>query len=146
MRTDQMHVTLHFIGQADVDHVRNALRTVEAGSCYISIRDVGRFKIAGGRTILWAGVDDTEELLAVHDATGRALATTGFTPERRRYRPHVTLARLKPFVRKAVTDAFLEAGRGREFGACTADRFVLYDSVTREDGPRYDEIESYPLQ
>ena len=145
MRPDQMHVTLHFIGAANVDEVREALRSVEAGSFQLTVRGVGQFKSAGGRTILWAGVEATDALLAVHEAVGRALATTGFTIERRRYVPHVSLARIKPFADRTILDEFLEVAAERDFGECTADRFILYDSLTLEDGAQYTEIESYPL-
>ncbi len=142
----QMHVTLHFIGDADPDMICRALAPMKAGPCGVTIRGAGRFKMAGGRKILWARVTETPELLELHAACGRALAGTGFEVERRRFVPHVTLARLSSSADASIVRSFLGKCADREFGAFVADRFVLYDSVAHDDGLRYEPIETFVLQ
>jgi len=44
-------------------------------------------------SLWWAGVSASKALMDLHGALTRALATAGFEPERRKYSPHVTLAR-----------------------------------------------------
>jgi 2'-5' RNA ligase len=146
VRAGHMHVTLHFIGDVDVETVRQSLESVQCERCNLTVRDVGRFRINGGRTILWVGVSETPELLNLHATCGRALTTIGIPIERRRFVPHVTLARLGPAADKSTIESFLRAGKGSEFGAYTAERFVLYDSVTKESGTSYEAIASFPLR
>lgn len=145
MRADEMHVTLHFIGEADPELLRAALASVAAPAFEVTVRGTGRFDQRGGRAILFAGVVPTDPLLALHASVGRALAATGFEPERRRFRPHVTAARLKATADRALVRAWLEAGPAREFGTFVARRFVLFDSVSDADGARYVELDAYPL-
>jgi len=145
MRAGEMHVTLHFIGDGDAAAVRTALATVAAAPVELAVAGTGRFDQRGGRAILFAGVAVTDALLELHTAVGRALAVTGFVPERRRFRPHVTVARLKAAVDRKLVRAWLDAGRERAFGAFVAHRFVLFDSVTDAGGARYVALESYGL-
>jgi len=145
MRADEMHVTLHFIGDADPAPVRTALAAVTAPPFEVAVRGTGRFDQRGGRAILFAGVVPSAELTALHAAVGRALAPTGFMPERRRFRPHVTVARLRPAADRGLARAWLAAGSDSDFGAFVARRFVLFDSVTTADGARYVELEAYAL-
>lgn len=145
VRFDQMHITLHFIGAAEIDDVRGALETVSCKSCPVSIRGLGRFGISAGRSIIWAGVDTTEELLELHTECGQALAAAGVRIDRRRFVPHVTIARLKSPADKPAIDALLRAGRERNFGSFVARRFVLYDSVAVHGDARYERLAAYAL-
>ncbi|MGD8810557.1 MAG: RNA 2',3'-cyclic phosphodiesterase [Gammaproteobacteria bacterium] len=142
----QMHMTLHFIGDADPDVICRALAPMKAGPCGVTVRGAGRFKLAGGRKILWARVTETPGLRELHAACGRALARTGFEVERRRFVPHVTLARLSSSADASIVSSFLSACADRDFGAFVADRFVLYDSVAQDDRMRYQPIETFVLQ
>jgi 2'-5' RNA ligase len=143
---DQLHVTVHFIGVANAEEVRQALEAVHCKPIRLSVRGVGQFKVNGGRTILWAGVSETEELLELHAACGRALNGIGIKVERRRFVPHVTLARLKPFVHESIIETFLREGDDRDFGDGVAERFVLYNSVNEDDGARYEYVSSWQLR
>ena len=145
IRPEQMHLTLHFVGDADAAVVRAALETVSGRRCRIAVRGVGRFRAEAGRQILWAGVVGSEALLELHAACGRALGEAGIRIERRRFRPHVTVARLQRPVAGAAVEAFLRSGRDREFGSFVARQFVLFNSVTAEDGARYERVASFPL-
>jgi len=142
---EQMHVTLHFIGKAETDVVRHALSRVSGKPILVSVRGTGRFRVADGRQILWAGVAPDPALLELHATCAQALASIGIEIEARRYKPHVTLARLGSSVPEAAVGAFLQAERQREFGAFVARRFVLYDSVAAEHGARYERVASFPL-
>lgn len=142
---EQMHVTLHFIGDADAGELRRALARVHGKPCLVTVEGVGRFAVGGGRRILWAGVKETPELLELHTACGSALATTGFQVERRRFVPHVTLARLTASASASVVDRCLRTCSGRRFGEFLARRFVLYDSVSAGNGIRYEVIDTYSL-
>ena len=91
-RTEQLHVTLHFLG--NFPQVR--LPELVAG---IGVR-FAPFELDFGHPELWHGgiavlAPNTvpEPLLALHGALGAALERLGLPLEARPYRPHVTLAR-----------------------------------------------------
>lgn len=91
-RTEQLHVTLHFLG----NFPRVRLPELVAG---IGVR-FKPFELGFGHPELWhSGIavlaPDAvpERLLALHGALGEALERLGLPLEARPYRPHVTLAR-----------------------------------------------------
>ena len=48
VRRDQMHLTLHYIGNAGVGRVSAALQAVEAPAFALAFEGLGRFPSAGG--------------------------------------------------------------------------------------------------
>lgn len=92
VRTEQLHVTLHFIGNVPRLRVPELARAIDV--------PFAPFELALGHSELWHGgiavlAPDVvpAPLLALHGALGEALERLGLSPEARVYRPHVTLAR-----------------------------------------------------
>lgn len=133
---ERMHLTLHFIGDADPADVTRALSGVCAEGFELTISALGMFSRRGRPAALWAGVDSNERLHRLHAAIGEALAAAGCELDSRAYRPHVTLARLTPRADTGAVKAFLarSAIDPLEFAV---RRFVLLSSRTGEEGPTY---------
>src|SRR5688572_15732763 len=89
----QMHLTLHYLGEADLDRISASLQTVDVPAFALTLEGVGQFPSAGGTLTLWAGVRVTPGLSNLHAAIATALAGEKFRREDRPYTPHVTLAR-----------------------------------------------------
>jgi 2'-5' RNA ligase len=103
---------------------------------------LGAFPRPRRANVLWLGVDQGEsaaESLAV--AVEEAAEAAGFPPEDRPFRSHLTLSRLRPDQDvAAVLDAVPPLGL-----AMAVDRVVLYQSHLGPGGPRYEEVEAFPL-
>lgn len=132
----QMHLTLHFIGDADPDAVTRALAGLRAARFDLSISALGMFSRRGKPAALWAGIDREERLLALYDTIGEALSAAGYTLDARPYRPHVTLARLSPRARRDDIRAFL-SGAAIDPVRFSVTRFALFSSATTAHGPVY---------
>jgi RNA 2',3'-cyclic 3'-phosphodiesterase len=95
-RRQVLHLTLYSLGAIaaqDDEPVRKALATVKANAFTITISGVGRFQLEGEPQVLWAGVESSVQLFALHQSIGIALADAiGFPPEELPYSPHITLA------------------------------------------------------
>jgi RNA 2',3'-cyclic 3'-phosphodiesterase len=84
---DQWHVTLRFLGDADLDEARGAFSSIDATAPMVSLGPAtGRF----GRRILHVPTSGLDEVAA---ATVAATASVGEPPEPRPFKGHVTLAR-----------------------------------------------------
>jgi 2'-5' RNA ligase len=101
----------------------------------------GVFPPRGRPSVLWAGVADSDALVALHAAIGAAVVASGLDIERRPYVPHVTLARFTPAVPRAWTAAFLSETARLMIDDITVDRFHLYCS-RRLDGATEHSIEA----
>ena len=109
-RRDQLHVTLRFMGDVEepvAAAIDDALATISAPAFSLTLKGVGEF---GGRHphTLWAGVPAKDALLHLQRKIESALQRAGLEPERRKYTPHVTLARLKGTPRSRVIDFLTE--------------------------------------
>lgn len=95
---EDYHITLAFLGgadeeqlQASQDYVKEALQGVSP--FLLSVNHLGIFGKQDSPRILWAGVEEAEQLNKVRDLTFHACTKAGFKLEKRPFRPHITLAR-----------------------------------------------------
>jgi RNA 2',3'-cyclic 3'-phosphodiesterase len=110
-RPEQWHVTLVFLGEVSDDVVdeltpRLARAAARHPPLSLSLGGGGRF----GHRVLWTQVQgDRDGLRKLADSAGAAARRCGLPVERRRYRPHLTLARgngkadMRPLVEQLAT-------------------------------------------
>lgn len=134
---DQMHLTLHFIGESSIDRLAAALATVRFPEFSLAIEGVGQFPSANSAVILWAGVKRTAELLALHESVAQALARIGFQSEERQYNPHVTIARCECGIATQVIDDFVNKNASFSVRRVQVARFGLFSSKLIAGVPRY---------
>ena len=94
---ENYHVTLRFIGEAPrhlADEIDHALAALKAPSFALTLAGIGTFAKGGRSQSLWLGVARSEPLERLQSKIETALQRCGLEPERRRFQPHVTLARL----------------------------------------------------
>lgn len=90
--SENLHLTLVFLGEADLDAAKSCLHRLQAAPFEIVIAGLGRFRQPGG-DVLWAGVQPKEGLLRAQKNLEALARQAGFPVEHRPYRPHLTLAR-----------------------------------------------------
>ena len=91
-----------------------------------------------------AGVADSAELLALQKKVERACQACGLEPERRKFAPHVTIARLGRA--SGEIGGWLAAHQRFASEQWTVDEFRLYESVLGAGGAHYDPVVRYPLR
>lgn len=143
--TEDLHVTLHFIGSAEPAVVGQSLAETTMPAFDLVLGKPGHFGRRGRRRILWIGIEPSAPLHELHARVAAALAATGFEPEPRPYIPHVTLARLGPRAPARIVSSFektpLPDSARRFHCAC----FALYASRMPAEGARYSILETYAL-
>ncbi len=93
---ENYHLTLRFIGEVpgwQAQEVDEALAGIRAPGFDLTLRGVGTFQRNGRIAALWVGVEKAEPLVFLQSKVETALQRIGLEPERRRFAPHVTLAR-----------------------------------------------------
>ncbi len=94
---ENYHVTLRFVGELPgwrAEEVDHALAGLRARSFTLQLAGIGTHQKGGKVEALWAGVERTPALEHLQTKVETALQRAGLERERRRYTPHVTLARL----------------------------------------------------
>jgi 2'-5' RNA ligase len=136
-RREQLHLTLHFLGESSIAAVSAALQPVRIVPFSLMIEGAGQFETRDHSAILWAGIRPNPELTELHQSIATALAPTGFQAESRPYAPHITLARCAPGVPAEVIHTFLNAHTNLSFPAVPITHISLYSSVLAPAGPEY---------
>jgi 2'-5' RNA ligase len=142
---EQLHLTLTFLGEVDhrtAGDLVASLARVDVRPFALALRGVGHFEHKGRVKALWAGVAPNPELLALQQRVVQACAMAGCPPERRRFLPHVTLARMG----QASPDvpAWLARHATLALPAFTVRGFALLESTLSPDGARYALVEEFP--
>ena len=101
IRPDGVHVTLKFLGEVPTKKlpaVKLAIQEAVVGHAPFELEfsNIGTFGGREGLRLMWVGIaGDVLRLEALVRAVNAALAVVGFEPERRPFRPHLTLGRVR---------------------------------------------------
>ncbi|MBQ6657028.1 MAG: RNA 2',3'-cyclic phosphodiesterase [Ottowia sp.] len=141
----QWHITLHFIGEVDEGHgaaIQRALHAVRATPFTLRLGGFGSF----GGTVLWVGVQaEVDALRALHAAISAALENAGIAPEKRRFAAHVTLARARRPLPRALLRAWVDAQQAWRSPPFAVRDFALYRSELLPAGARHSVLQHYVL-
>lgn len=143
---EDLHVTLRYAGDVDGQIARELtelLGEIDQPVFELRLQGVGAF---GGNDphTLWAGIAACEPLEALARANERAARSAGLAAERRNFKAHVTLARLRGTPPELVARWLGKHGRF-QCPPFPVQRFVLYSSRPRVGGGPYVVEASYPL-
>ena len=146
-RAEQLHLTVRFIGEVDgttADEIADTLAALDGDPFSMRLTGVGHFPPRGAPKILWVGVDKNPALEKLHRQIAAALAPFRLPPERRKFRPHITLARLHNTPPDRVGRYIAENNlfKTDEF---PIEEFHLYSSQLNPKGAIYTCEYSYPL-
>ncbi|MDY6924473.1 MAG: RNA 2',3'-cyclic phosphodiesterase [Pseudomonadota bacterium] len=146
---DQLHLTLAFYGEIEerrADDLAAELNRAAAGGPFdFRLRGVGAFGDSHRSHTLWAGVETNERLSVLAGRCRAAGERAGVVMERRVYRPHVTLAYLKPQTNPDRIGAWIAGHNLLQSPPIRAQTFGLWSSVLTPDGSRYQLEQEYPL-
>jgi RNA 2',3'-cyclic 3'-phosphodiesterase len=143
---ENYHITLRFIGDIDqrtADEVERALMRVDRPSFDLTLS--GLDALGGNKPhSIVASVKPTPALRDLQNEHERIIQRIGLEPERRKFRPHVTLARIKG-VSEADAAAYLALRGDFRTPPFPVGRFVLLSSRDSRGGGPYVMEEAYPL-
>jgi 2'-5' RNA ligase len=143
---ESWHITLQFLGsttQEQYECVTGHLRELRHPPIQIRLGALGTFDRAG---VLFVDIPVTPQLGALQQAVTDATAPCGFTPEMRPYHPHITFARRKgKDGGRELRNLKLQIDPPPRFSSFTAESFVLYESIPRPEGSRYEIREQFSL-
>jgi RNA 2',3'-cyclic 3'-phosphodiesterase len=142
---ENYHLTLRFIGDIDdalAEEIADRLGQVARPKFALRIDGLDSF--GGNRPrVVVAAVSPVAELVELQAEHERIMQRVGLQPERK-YRPHVTLARLRDTSSRQVAD-FLSLKQPFRSPSFSVSRFVLYSSRASVGGGPYVVEAEYPL-
>ena len=139
----QLHLTLAFLGdvaEREAELLHDALGAIAFAPFDLALASVGRFERQAGGA-LYAAVAPSEMLSDLASRVAHAVRRAGLAVERRRFVPHVTIARMSR--QSGSSEAWLAANRNFTAPPWSVRDFRLYASQLHPDGARYDELARY---
>lgn len=144
---ENLHITLRFAGDIDnrtAGELVDQLALIDADVFELTLFGLGQFGGSEPRT-LWVGIMPSPQLEALARAHERAFRAAGLPPERRNFKPHVTLARLKHTQPERLA-RLLERRGGYQSRPFLVERFALFSSRPQTGGGPYVVEEAYSLR
>lgn len=148
---ENLHLTLRFLGDVkenDLEELFEAIRLGVEGlePFALEINGLGAFPNWRHPRVVWAGGGEgSDEAILLAERVEEACADLGYERERRPFRPHLTLGRVKL---PADADGLEEAARdldGKRYGYIDVDEVVVFMSTLRRTGPVYSPMARFPL-
>lgn len=142
------HITLAFLGEipdSEMPDICLALGRIQCPSFQLQLDSVGVFGNNKRPRILWAGLSASEQLLRLQQKVAAALENIGLQLEDRKFKPHITLARIhmSPYerVRQYLSDNALFKTTEIEI-----DNFTLFSSHLAHSGAIHTEEMVFDLE
>ncbi len=145
--TEAFHLTLRFAGEiseALADDLDAELNVVAGEALTLALAGVGSFQDGDDIHAVWAGVEENPALRRLAARCETAARKAGLTPDRRLWRPHVTLAYLRR-ADPARVAAWVQSHNLLKSPPFRVTRFALYSSHLGHDGSVYRLERSYRL-
>jgi 2'-5' RNA ligase len=141
-----IHLTLKFLGQTSTDQIDAITEALKSACADIapftySVGGLGCFPNPRRPRVVWVGVQErTGALSTLQRATEDACAGFGFQRERRAFRPHLTLGRLRdnaPARERRAIGELIEQAEVGSLAEVTATGIRFVRSDLRPDGAVY---------
>ena len=137
-RTEQLHLTLRFLGDVDVslrESLEQKLAAVSVEPFVLPVEGLGSFPPRGPARVLWVGVGRGHTRLhQLRQQIDDALLACGLDLDVRFFHPHVTLGRVKDEAPPGVVADFLKKHGAFEAAPFRVTSFILYASELRSSG------------
>jgi len=151
VRPENIHLTLKFLDNINNEDIKKAGDAIisaagENASMSLGAKGIGVFPGVKRPRVIWTGIaGQTKELTDLQKTLDGKLETVGFPKEKRPFKGHLTIARIKGKVdARRLIDAMKEFGRF-ESKTFIADEVVLFKSELKPSGAVYTKLMSAAL-
>ena len=143
-----LHWTIKFLGDIELRETAAICKAVSAAVAPFTPFDVeasgaGAFPDPARPRTVWLGMGQgSEEMISLHDAIERSLEPLGYRAENRRFRPHITIGRVRQSTAEGIQDLGRLVQENADFdgGLTSVDEVTIFSSELGRDGPTYDPL------
>lgn len=152
VKPDGMHLTLKFLGEIDkekAETIKYRLREILQNYNPFKIRLIGTGTFPPNSRhprVLWVGVAADKIIYNIQNEIEDEMAKIGFSREKRKYSPHLTLGRVK--IQKGISSVLdnLDKKKDHFFGEMEVNKIIFFQSLLLPTGAKYTPLEEYKLQ
>jgi len=148
---ENVHATLKFLGNVDETLLPDVFAACEKaadgfGPIELDLKAVGCFPNMSRPRVVWLGIEKGGELLKkLQRQVENELERIGFPKEKRGFKAHLTIGRVKGGDRISRLCQLLEEEKDIFIGSMRAEKISVMKSKTLPAGPVYTELKAIPL-
>lgn len=152
VKPGSIHLTLKFLGnikEEQVHEIANKVKTVVGKYTPFELRveGCGAFPSVRNPRVIWLGVHGAlETLKSLQSELEKVLIPLGFPPEKRSFRAHLTVGRVKGARGKKKLVTLLEEKTGFSLAPFMVRRVVFFKSDLKSTGAVYTPLEEIALK
>jgi len=153
VKVDNIHLTILFLGSVDEDTIGDIKEKVnvavkEFSAFKTKLNAVGAFPHWKRPRVIWIGLNgDIGRLSNLRNELQEELKVLGFIPEKRPFKPHLTLGRFKGLIdRDEDMKWILDRYRAINSDLYQLNELILCKSDLKPDGPVYTKMATWPLK
>jgi len=150
-----VHLTLKFLGNVPLDRIQEITAALKEACAEVSpfimeVSGLGCFPSTSNPRVIWVEVqEETGRLKRLQERVEGRLATLGFKPERRSFRPHLTLGRVRKQAHvgaRRIIGGIVSATPVGDLGQMEVREISLMKSVLLPSGAQYSRLEAIALE
>jgi len=150
-----VHLTLKFLGNVPLDRIQEITAALKEACVGLSpfimeVSGLGCFPSTNNPRVIWVGVqEETGRLKRLQEQVEERLATLGFKPEKRPFRPHLTLGRVKKGAHagaRRIIGGVVSATSVGDLGQMEVGEISLIKSILLPSGAQYSRLETIALE
>jgi 2'-5' RNA ligase len=144
---DNYHLTLRFLGEVSnlvAEDIDQALAALRARRFTLALSGTGTFERSGRTVTLWAGIVREPALDHLQAKIETALQRAGLPAEKRRFQPHVSLARVDNVSPDRLA-GWVQAHNLLRTEPTPIEHFTLFSSQLGDEQPVYTPEVEYAL-
>ena len=151
VRSENIHLTLKFLGNidpGDIDTVGAAISDVsqDFAALTLMVGGIGFFPGLKRPRVVWVGLGgQIQLLLELQRKLADNLAAIGFPKEKRSFKGHLTLGRIKEAVNPNMISRIMTEFADLDSHEFTSGRIILYKSDLKPSGPLYSQLHQVDL-
>jgi 2'-5' RNA ligase len=141
---ENIHFTLRFFGDtslSNIDEIKDCLNRIQINPFEIEVHGVGAFPNSRKPRVIWVGVgQNAERIRELKVEIDSRLKELGYIPEKKRFTPHATIARVRYVKDAAKLAKNIDELVDRSIGSMTVSRFNMKKSTLTPLGPIYETL------
>jgi len=147
---ENLHFTLKFLGAVEEEKINSIIKAVgrvvrPARPFSLTAGGIGVFPDIRKPRVLWVGLE-AQGLQTLSQEVEAALEPLGFAPEKRGFKPHLTIGRWRNFTANAQRlREEIDHWKDQDFGQSRVEEVVIFQSILKPNGAVYSPLQIITL-
>ena len=151
---ENLHLTLRFLGESNLEQLEKLQDQLgqlqELPAFNLNFTKYGVFPAWKRPSALWLGINKSSDLENLAKTVDTMAINVGYRSNKKPFRPHITLARIKRNPSAAtieqISQTFREKTASPHISSFQACHVVLFQSILSQEGAKYKALQTIELE